>query len=129
MELNSYVARWHGGTYAASAAVEHGRLLVRIYCATHADGFTRVTNDRFVRTVPPAELDGFSYVRAVCRWRGAHFCVLARDTSGMLLLEYAGSSTPPAEELGLAEVEHHVYRARVQADEIDRIEAVEIPLL
>jgi hypothetical protein len=129
MQVNGYVARWRGGTYEASPSVEHGRLLIRLYCATPADGFTEAAADRFVRTVPLAELDGFSYAHAVCRWRGAPFCVLARDASGALLLEYAASGTPPAEDLGLAEVEHRVYRARAPADEVDRIEAVEIPLL
>jgi hypothetical protein len=129
MELNGYVARWRGDTYQASAAMEHGQLLVRLYTSTHADGFTEVSADRFVRTVPPADLDGLLYVQAVCKWRGVPFCVLARDASDAVLLEYAGGSTPDVEQLGLAEVEHGVYRARVQADQIDRIEAVELALL
>jgi hypothetical protein len=129
MELNGYVARWRGGTYEASAAAEHGRLQIRLYRATHADGFTEVAGDRFMRTVPPEDLDGLTYVHATCRWRDAPFSVLARDPSDRLHLEYAGDRPPVAEELGLTEVEHRVYRVWVPFDEVDRIDAIEIPLL
>jgi hypothetical protein len=127
--LNGYVARWRDEAYEASPVVDNEQLFVRLYAPHDAEGFTKVSDQRYVRVVPAGEITALSYVRAVCEWKAEPFIVLARNGSDKLLVEYAGSSTRAAETLGIDQVEHRVYRGWIPAGEVDRIDAVDVVLL
>lgn len=110
---DGYLARWRGMDYEASPAGDS----VRLYRPTEADGFEQVREGRYVRVVPMSELEGLSYVRTVCSWRGEPFIVLAEHES-WLRLEYTGGKAPVARSLGLEEFEFGVYQGWVPAAEV-----------
>ncbi len=110
---DGYLARWRGMDYEASPDGDS----VRLYRPTEADGFTQVREGRYVRVVPLAELEGLSYVRTVCMWRGEPFIVLA-EHDNWLRLEYTGGKAPVARSLGLEEFEFGVYQGWVPAAEV-----------
>jgi hypothetical protein len=124
-----YVARWQGDCYEASPAVENGKLVMRIYSPTPASGFTECGEHRFVQVVLAGDLEGLSYVREICEWRGEPFYVVARSESGELLLEYAGATGGQvAAEIGLTRAEPGVHRHWVSVDAVGAIRRHEIVL-
>jgi hypothetical protein len=113
---DGYVARWRGVEYEASPDGS----TVRLYQPTPGDGFTPVREGRFVRELLLSEVEGLSYVRTVCTWRGEPFIVLAEHDI-WLRLEYTGGRAPVAQALGLEEFEFSVYQGWVPAAEVSDV--------
>ncbi|MEU1387750.1 MULTISPECIES: hypothetical protein [unclassified Nonomuraea] len=124
MSRESYRARWAETEYEASPDLVEGRVFMRLYATTPADGFDEVAPGRYVRAVPATDCSAVWHVRTVCEWRGAPFLVhgereTAQETE--LLIEYTGGNAPQAASLGLERVERGVYRGWVKRDEVSEL--------
>jgi hypothetical protein len=113
---DGYVARWRGAEYEASP----DGTSVRLYQPSPGEGFTAVRDGRHVQIVPMAEIDGLSYVRTVCTWRGEPFIVLAAHDV-WLRVEYTGGKAPVAQGLGMEEFDFGVYQGWVPAAEVSEL--------
>lgn len=111
-----YFAGWRGEEYEASPDGAH----VRLYAPAPAEGFTEVASGRYVRVVPFAELDLFSYVTTVCVWQGEPFLVLG-EHENWLRVEYTGGQAPVAQRLGLEVFDHGVYQAWAPRSDVQNL--------
>jgi hypothetical protein len=110
---DGYIARWRGREYEASPDGDD----VRLYQPEPGEGFTEVRPGRFVRVLPASEVDGLTYVRTTCSWKGQPFIVLA-EHDGWLRVEYTGGRRPVAASMGLEDFDFGVYQGWAPAHEV-----------
>ncbi|MFI0407935.1 hypothetical protein [Actinomadura sp. 3N508] len=113
---HGFYAGWHGAEYEASPDGD----LVRLYSAQPADGFGRVSPDRYVQVVPLSDVDHLRYVTTHCTWRGEQFVVLG-EHDGWLRVEYSGDDAPVAERLGLELFDRGVYQGWASRHEVEDV--------
>ncbi len=117
MIRDGYTARWRGTDYDAVPGVDGE---VRLYATAAADGFDEVRPGRFVRIIRDGEVEGLTYVRTYCTWRGEPFVVIG-EHGDWVRLEYAGGRSTVATTLGLDTVDAGVYQIWSSRDEIDQL--------
>ena len=106
MIRDGYLARWRGGEYEASPGADGE---VRLYSGQPAEGFEEAKPARYVRVIPPEEVEDLRYVRTVCRWRGETFIVVGEHET-WLRVEYTGGRLSVAQRLGLDRVDYGVWQ-------------------
>jgi hypothetical protein len=123
-----YAARYRGGDFDADFAGP-GRLVLYPLPGTPAPQDFRESYGARMTVVDQAELDGLTYVRNLCTWRGANFELLGR-TAYATELHLVDEDFIVAKELGLVEVDYRVWRATAPTSEITdaRVDVTPVPL-
>lgn len=123
-----FTARYRGGDFDADFAGP-GRLALYPLPGVQAPADFQETLGVRVKAVDQAELDELTFVRNLCRWRGANFEILAqhRHATELHLID---EDFLIARELGLIEVDYRVWRVTAPPAEITdtRIEVTPVPL-
>ncbi len=122
-----YTARYRGADFDAEFAGP-ARVALHPLPGAPAPGDFGETYGVRIKVVDHVELDELTFVRTLCRWRGANFEILGRgrDTADLHLVD---EDYLIAHELGLVEVGYRVWRATVPAAELAdvRVESIPVP--
>jgi hypothetical protein len=116
MMRDGFYAIWRRTEYEASPEGDR----VRLYADGPGDGFTETAPGRYVRVVPPQEIDQLTYVKTRCTWHGHPFQVLG-EHEDWVRVEYTGGQVPVAEDLGLDMFDRGVYQSWVPRDELQDV--------
>jgi len=123
-----FAARYRGGDFDADLAGP-GRFVLYPMPGTQAPQDFRESYGARMTVVDQAELEGLTYVRNLCTWRGANFEILDRTpyTSELHLVD---EDYLVAGELGLIEVDYRVWRATAPNSELTdvRVDVVPVPI-
>ncbi|MGA8112310.1 MAG: hypothetical protein WCA46_01470 [Actinocatenispora sp.] len=114
---DGYYARWRDDEYEASPDGDR----VRLYTSEPANGFERISQNRYLRVVPRPDVTDLGYQTRRCMWRDQPFQVIG-EHGQWLRLEYLGE-LPAPEDLGLSSFDRDVYQVWARSAEVGDVVA------